>query len=131
MLFPSSLSFLPFSFSLSLLFSPYLFLIPSLFSPLSLSLSLPLFLTTSFSSLSLSLSSFSEKRKDTVCIMAPQCAITFQVSKDSSGKGAAMVTTVAQSLALQSHLLEESVEEEEGKEEEEEKADLVIGEVQT
>uniref|UniRef100_A0A3B5QXF3 Phosphotransferase n=1 Tax=Xiphophorus maculatus TaxID=8083 RepID=A0A3B5QXF3_XIPMA len=49
--------------------------------------------------------------------LAPDCKIKFLVSEDGSGKGAAMVTAVAQRLALQSRLLEES----DGEEDEEEK----------
>lgn len=52
-------------------------------------------------------------------LLAPQCDITFLVSEDGSGKGAAMVTAVAQRLALQSRLLEESDGEDEEEEEEE------------
>ncbi|XP_044226402.1 hexokinase-2-like isoform X2 [Thunnus albacares] len=51
--------------------------------------------------------------------LAPECDITFLVSEDGSGKGAAMVTAVAQRLALQSRLLEDS----DGEDEEEEEDD--------
>lgn len=53
-------------------------------------------------------------------LLAPKCDITFLVSEDGSGKGAAMVTAVAQRLALQSRLLEDSDGEDEDEEEEEE-----------
>uniref|UniRef100_A0A671VAV2 Phosphotransferase n=1 Tax=Sparus aurata TaxID=8175 RepID=A0A671VAV2_SPAAU len=56
----------------------------------------------------------------TVRLLAPKCDITFLVSEDGSGKGAAMVTAVAQRLALQSRLLEDSDGEDEDEEEEEE-----------
>lgn len=58
-------------------------------------------------------------------LLAPKCDITFLVSEDGSGRGAAMVTAVAQRLARQSWLLEdidgegEDEEEEEVEEEEE------------
>lgn len=58
-------------------------------------------------------------------LLAPKCDITFLVSEDGSGRGAAMVTAVAQRLARQSRLLEdidgegEDEEEEEVEEEEE------------
>ncbi len=72
-------------------------------------------------SLSLSpLCSFSEELQATVRLLAPKCDITFLVSEDGSGKGAAMVTAVAQRLALQSRLLEDSDGEGEDEEEEEE-----------
>ncbi|XP_061104626.1 hexokinase-2-like isoform X1 [Conger conger] len=65
---------------------------------------------------------FSQRLQDTVRILAPHCNISFLVSEDGSGKGAAMVTAVAQRLAMQSRLLEDSEgeddEEEEGEEEE-------------
>uniref|UniRef100_A0A3Q3WZT9 Phosphotransferase n=1 Tax=Mola mola TaxID=94237 RepID=A0A3Q3WZT9_MOLML len=51
---------------------------------------------------------FSEELQATVRLLAPKCDITFLVSEDGSGKGAAMVTAVAQRLALQSRLLEDS-----------------------
>lgn len=66
------------------------------------------------------LCSFSEKLQATVRLLAPKCDITFHVSEDGSGKGAAMVTAVAQRLALQSRLLEDSDGEGEDEEEEEE-----------
>lgn len=76
-------------------------------------------------SLSPPLCSFSEKLKATVRLLAPKCDITFHVSEDGSGKGAAMVTAVAQRLALQSRLLEDSDgEDDEGEEEEEEENEL-------
>ncbi|CDQ64541.1 unnamed protein product [Oncorhynchus mykiss] len=50
---------------------------------------------------------FSEKLQETVRILAPKCDITFLVSDDGSGKGAAMVTAVAQRLAMQSRILED------------------------
>lgn len=53
--------------------------------------------------------------------LAPACHISFLVSEDGSGKGAAMVTAVAQRLAHQSRLLEDSEGEDEEEEEEEEK----------
>uniref|UniRef100_A0A3B4VIZ1 Phosphotransferase n=1 Tax=Seriola dumerili TaxID=41447 RepID=A0A3B4VIZ1_SERDU len=52
---------------------------------------------------------FSEELQDTVRLLVPKCSITFLVSEDGSGKGAAMVTAVAQRLAL--HCLLTSVEE--------------------
>lgn len=52
--------------------------------------------------------SFSQKLQATVHLLAPECDITFLVSEDGSGKGAAMVTAVSQRLALQSRLLEDS-----------------------
>ncbi|XP_035522916.1 hexokinase-2-like [Morone saxatilis] len=61
---------------------------------------------------------FSDKLKAAVRLLAPQCDITFLVSEDGSGKGAAMVTAVAQRLALQSRLLEESDGESDEEEEE-------------
>ncbi|XP_019965018.1 hexokinase-4-like [Paralichthys olivaceus] len=65
---------------------------------------------------------FSDELQATVRLLAPECSITFLVSEDGSGKGAAMVTAVAQRLALQSRLLEDSdgeVDEEEDDEEDE------------
>lgn len=53
-------------------------------------------------------------------LLAPACHISFLVSEDGSGKGAAMVTAVAQRLALQSRLLEDSEGEDEDEEEDEE-----------
>ena len=52
-------------------------------------------------------------------LLAPKCDITFLVSEDGSGKGAAMVTAVAQRLALQSRLLEDSDGEDDEEDEEE------------
>uniref|UniRef100_A0A8D3AKV7 Phosphotransferase n=1 Tax=Scophthalmus maximus TaxID=52904 RepID=A0A8D3AKV7_SCOMX len=66
---------------------------------------------------------FSEELQATVRLLAPDCSITFRVSEDGSGKGAAMVTAVAQRLALQSRLLEDSDGDEEEEEEEEEEDD--------
>nr|XP_046267760.1 hexokinase-2-like [Scatophagus argus]XP_046267761.1 hexokinase-2-like [Scatophagus argus] len=66
---------------------------------------------------------FSEELQATVRLLAPKCDITFLVSEDGSGKGAAMVTAVAQRLALQSRLLEDSEGDEEEEEEEEEEED--------
>lgn len=63
---------------------------------------------------------FSEELQKTVRLLAPKCDITFLVSEDGSGKGAAMVTAVAQRLALQSRLLEDSDGEGDDEEEEEE-----------
>uniref|UniRef100_A0A3P8WZI3 Phosphotransferase n=1 Tax=Cynoglossus semilaevis TaxID=244447 RepID=A0A3P8WZI3_CYNSE len=63
---------------------------------------------------------FSEELQLTVRLLAPECSITFLVSEDGSGKGAAMVTAVAQRLALQSRLLDDSEEDEEEEEEDEE-----------
>ncbi|KAG7232247.1 hypothetical protein INR49_009529 [Caranx melampygus] len=63
---------------------------------------------------------FSKELQETVRLLAPKCTITFLVSEDGSGKGAAMVTAVAQRLALQSRLLEDSDGEDEEDEEEEE-----------
>ncbi|KAM3601261.1 uncharacterized protein V6R79_009778 [Siganus canaliculatus] len=63
---------------------------------------------------------FSEELQATVRLLAPRCDITFLVSEDGSGKGAAMVTAVAQRLALQSRLLDDSEGDDEEEEEEEE-----------
>lgn len=52
--------------------------------------------------------------------LAPPCEISFLVSEDGSGKGAAMVTAVAQRLARQSRLLEDSEGDEDEDDEEEE-----------
>ncbi|XP_014888002.1 hexokinase-2-like isoform X1 [Poecilia latipinna] len=60
---------------------------------------------------------YSDKLQKVLHLLAPNCDIKFLVSEDGSGKGAAMVTAVAQRLALQSRLLEES----DGEEDEEEK----------
>lgn len=65
------------------------------------------------------LCSFSEELQATVRLLAPECDITFVVSEDGSGKGAAMVTAVANRLALQSRLLEDSDGEGDDDEEEE------------
>ncbi|XP_053703477.1 hexokinase-2-like [Synchiropus splendidus] len=56
---------------------------------------------------------FSEDLQATVRLLAPECDITFRISEDGSGKGAAMVTAVMQRLALQTRLLEESEGEDE------------------
>ncbi|MED6234365.1 hypothetical protein ATANTOWER_027952 [Ataeniobius toweri] len=61
--------------------------------------------------------SFSEELQAAVRLLAPKCDIKFLVSEDGSGKGAAMVTAVAQRLALQSRLLEDSDGEENGEDE--------------
>ncbi|XP_030649136.1 hexokinase-2-like [Chanos chanos] len=50
---------------------------------------------------------YSERLEDTVRLLAPKCDISFLVSEDGSGKGAAMVTAVAQRLAIHSTLLED------------------------
>ncbi|CAL8401064.1 unnamed protein product [Boreogadus saida] len=63
---------------------------------------------------------FSQKLQAAVRVLAPKCHIKFLVSEDGSGKGAAMVTAVAQRLARQSRLLEESDGEESEEEEVEE-----------
>uniref|UniRef100_UPI0037E90517 hexokinase-2-like n=1 Tax=Semicossyphus pulcher TaxID=241346 RepID=UPI0037E90517 len=63
---------------------------------------------------------FSEELQETVRLLAPECDITFLVSEDGSGKGAAMVTAVAQRLALQSRLLEDSDGEGDDEEEDDE-----------
>lgn len=63
--------------------------------------------------------SFSEELQTWVRRLAPECDITFLVSEDGSGKGAAMVTAVAQRLALQSRLLEDSDGEDEDEDEDE------------
>ncbi|KAK5615210.1 hypothetical protein CRENBAI_004378 [Crenichthys baileyi] len=60
---------------------------------------------------------FSEELQAAVRLLAPKCDIKFLVSEDGSGKGAAMVTAVAQRLALQSRLLEDSDGEENGEDE--------------
>ncbi|CAL8265586.1 unnamed protein product [Merluccius merluccius] len=51
---------------------------------------------------------FSKMLQDTIKVLAPKCDIKLLISEDGSGKGAAMVTAVAQRLARQSRLLEES-----------------------
>ncbi|XP_029029551.1 hexokinase-4-like isoform X3 [Betta splendens] len=56
---------------------------------------------------------FSQRLQAMVRLLAPQCDISFLVSEDGSGKGAAMVTAVSQRLALQSRLLEDSDSDEE------------------
>ncbi|XP_058478065.1 hexokinase-2-like isoform X2 [Solea solea] len=62
---------------------------------------------------------FSDELQATVRLLAPLCSLSFLVSEDGSGKGAAMVTAVAQRLALQSRLLDESEGEDDDEEEEE------------
>ncbi|KAG7516707.1 hexokinase-2-like [Solea senegalensis] len=62
---------------------------------------------------------FSDELQATVRLLAPRCSLSFLVSEDGSGKGAAMVTAVAQRLALQSRLLDESEGEDDDEEEEE------------
>ncbi|XP_019721499.1 hexokinase-2-like isoform X2 [Hippocampus comes] len=52
--------------------------------------------------------SFSAELQATVRRLAPECEVTYLLSEDGSGKGAAMVTAVAQRLARQSRLLEDS-----------------------
>ncbi|XP_057676780.1 hexokinase-1-like isoform X2 [Corythoichthys intestinalis] len=51
---------------------------------------------------------FSAELQATVRRLAPECDVTYLLSEDGSGKGAAMVTAVAQRLARQSRLLEDS-----------------------
>ncbi|MBN3320599.1 HXK2 protein, partial [Atractosteus spatula] len=53
---------------------------------------------------------FSERLQQAVRTLAPQCQVSFLLSEDGSGKGAAMVTAVAQRLAGQSRLLDDSEE---------------------
>ncbi|XP_024119943.1 hexokinase-2 [Oryzias melastigma] len=67
---------------------------------------------------------FSDELQAAVRLLAPKCDVSFLISEDGSGKGAAMVTAVAQRLALQSRLLEDSDGEDEEEEEEEEKANI-------
>ena len=71
--------------------------------------------------------SYSDRLEETVKALAPKCNIKFMVTDDGSGKGAAMVTAVAQRLAIHSKLLEDSdgdgEEEEEEEDEEEEEED--------
>lgn len=62
---------------------------------------------------------FSQRLRDAVQTLAPKCDISFLLSEDGSGKGAAMVTAVAQRLAAQSRLLEDSEGEDDEEEEEE------------
>ncbi|XP_037543707.1 hexokinase-2-like [Nematolebias whitei] len=50
---------------------------------------------------------FSTELQKTVETLAPKCKITFLISEDGSGKGAAMVTAVAQRQASQARLLED------------------------
>ncbi|KAL2094220.1 hypothetical protein ACEWY4_008939 [Coilia grayii] len=70
---------------------------------------------------------YSDRLEETVKALAPKCNINFIVTDDGSGKGAAMVTAVAQRLAIPSTLLEDSDgdnnEDEEEEEEEEEEED--------
>ncbi|XP_015239089.1 PREDICTED: glucokinase-like [Cyprinodon variegatus] len=63
---------------------------------------------------------FSDELQAAVRLLAPKCEISFLVSEDGSGKGAAMVAAVAQRLAVQSHLLDDSDGEDEDEEEEDE-----------
>ncbi|XP_035998715.1 hexokinase-2 [Fundulus heteroclitus] len=63
---------------------------------------------------------FSDELQEVVHLLAPKCEIKFLVSEDGSGKGAAMVTAVAQRLALTSRLLEDTSSDDEEEEEEEE-----------
>ncbi|XP_066572535.1 hexokinase-2 [Amia ocellicauda] len=56
---------------------------------------------------------FSQHLQEAVRSLAPKCEISFLLSEDGSGKGAAMVTAVAQRLSSQSRLLEDSEEDEE------------------
>ncbi|XP_039632726.1 hexokinase-2-like [Perca fluviatilis] len=44
---------------------------------------------------------FSMRLQETVCLLAPLCDITFHVTEEASGKGAAMVAAVAQRLAAE------------------------------
>ncbi|XP_072302101.1 hexokinase-2-like [Eucyclogobius newberryi] len=51
---------------------------------------------------------FSEELRAVVRDLAPCCTLDFRVSEDGSVKGAAMVTAVAQRIAAQSHLIDDS-----------------------
>ncbi|XP_077597356.1 hexokinase-2-like [Stigmatopora nigra] len=51
---------------------------------------------------------FSAELQATVRRLAPECDVTYLLSEDGSGKGAAMVTAVAQRLARESRLLDDS-----------------------
>ncbi|KAK7925014.1 hypothetical protein WMY93_007324 [Mugilogobius chulae] len=53
---------------------------------------------------------FSAELQAVVRDLAPRCSLDFSVSEDGSGKGAAMVTAVAQRIAAQSHLIDDSDE---------------------
>ncbi|XP_033834126.1 hexokinase-2-like [Periophthalmus magnuspinnatus] len=55
---------------------------------------------------------FSAELRSMVHKLAPKCTLKFIVSEDGSGKGAAMVTAVAQRIAAQSHLIDDSDEDE-------------------
>ncbi|KAJ8348435.1 hypothetical protein SKAU_G00270240 [Synaphobranchus kaupii] len=66
---------------------------------------------------------FSQRLHAALRILAPKCEISFLVSEDGSGKGAAMVTAVAQRLAAQSRLLEDSEGEDDEDEDEDEEED--------
>ncbi|KAG5284353.1 hypothetical protein AALO_G00025780 [Alosa alosa] len=66
---------------------------------------------------------YSDRLEETVKTLAPKCDIKFLVTDDGSGKGAAMVTAVAQRLAIHSKLLEDSDGDEEEDEEDEEEED--------
>ncbi|XP_034033653.1 hexokinase-4-like [Thalassophryne amazonica] len=61
--------------------------------------------------------SFSAELQEMVRLLAPNCDITFLVSEDGSGKGAAMVTAVTQRISMQSHLLDDSDSDDEEDEE--------------
>lgn len=52
-------------------------------------------------------SSFSTELQKTVKTLAPECEMSFLISEDGSGKGAAIVTAVAQSQATHCQLLED------------------------
>ncbi|CAL1574285.1 unnamed protein product [Knipowitschia caucasica] len=54
---------------------------------------------------------FKAELQDVVQDLAPQCTLDFLVSVDGSGKGAAMVTAVAQRNAAQSHLIDDEEDE--------------------
>ncbi|XP_063058804.1 hexokinase-2-like [Engraulis encrasicolus] len=66
---------------------------------------------------------YSDRLEETVKELAPKCDISFMVTDDGSGKGAAMVSAVAQRLAIHSTLLESSEGEDDDEEEEEEDDD--------
>lgn len=59
------------------------------------------------------LSSFSDELQKKVKTLAPECELIFLISEDGSGKGAAMVTAVAERLARQSRLLDSDSENDE------------------
>ncbi|XP_013859515.1 hexokinase-2 [Austrofundulus limnaeus] len=56
---------------------------------------------------------FSEELQKKVKTLAPECELTFLISEDGSGKGAALVTAVAERLARQSRLLDSDSENDE------------------